>query len=78
LMGTPYMDSSYGKQRSPLEVSSLLKRTRSVAQYIKEKSTATPCTSESFGSVSLNNILRGETIKICSRMFFETLVSFCS
>ncbi|GJX37892.1 Rad21/Rec8-like protein [Tanacetum coccineum] len=71
--GTPYVDSSFGKHRSPPEASSLLARTRSVAQYIKKKSTATPCTSESFGSVSLNNILQGKTRKICSRMFFETL-----
>ncbi|PWA86564.1 Rad21/Rec8-like protein, N-terminal [Artemisia annua] len=74
LKGTPYVNSSFGKQRSPPEVSSLLARTRTVAQYIKEKSTATPCTSESFGSVSLKDSLQGKTRKVCSRMFFETLV----
>ncbi|GJV84102.1 hypothetical protein Tco_1524000 [Tanacetum coccineum] len=46
--GTPYVDSSFGKHRSPPEASSLLARTRSVAQYIKKKSTATPCTDRKF------------------------------
>ncbi|XP_076941714.1 sister chromatid cohesion 1 protein 3-like [Bidens hawaiensis] len=61
LMGTP-------------ETGSLLPRTRSVAKLIKEKSAATPSTSENLGSVSMKSILEGKTKKVCSRMFFETLV----
>ncbi|KAD5802597.1 hypothetical protein E3N88_13957 [Mikania micrantha] len=54
--------------------SSLLPRTRCLAKLIKEKSEATPSTSENHGSVSMKSILQGKTRKVCSRMFFETLV----
>ncbi|KAK9058171.1 hypothetical protein SSX86_023011 [Deinandra increscens subsp. villosa] len=54
--------------------SSLLPRTRCVAKLIKEKSAATPSTSENLGSVSMKSILERKTRKVCSRMFFETLV----
>ncbi|KAI7740780.1 hypothetical protein M8C21_030198 [Ambrosia artemisiifolia] len=60
--------------RGTPEPGSLLPRTRGVAKLIKEKSSATPSTSDSLGSVSMNSILEGKTRKICSRMFFETLV----
>ncbi|KAL8204433.1 hypothetical protein R6Q57_010056, partial [Mikania cordata] len=53
--------------------SSLLPRTRCLAKLIKEKSAATPSTSENHGSVSMKSILQRKTRKVCSRMFFETL-----
>ncbi|KAJ0810076.1 putative rad21/Rec8-like protein [Helianthus annuus] len=56
------------------EIGSLLPRTRGVAKLIKEKSAATPSSSENFGPVSMKSILEGKTRKVCSRMFFETLV----
>ncbi|XP_071688084.1 sister chromatid cohesion 1 protein 3 [Rutidosis leptorrhynchoides] len=65
--------NSSGQRRSPPDSGSLLPRTRAVAQYIKEKSTATP-NSENVGSVSMKSILQGKTRKVCSRFFFETLV----
>ncbi|XP_076893446.1 sister chromatid cohesion 1 protein 3-like [Bidens hawaiensis] len=60
--------------RGTPETGSLLPRTQSVAKLIKEKSAATPSTSEKSGSVSMKSILEGKTRKVCSRMFFETLV----
>ncbi|PWA79474.1 rad21/Rec8-like family protein [Artemisia annua] len=74
LRGTPDTDYSSGKQRPLPDSGSLLPRTRAVAQYIKEKSSATPSSSEQAGCVSMNSILNGKTRKVCSRMFFETLV----
>ncbi|KAI3510769.1 hypothetical protein L1887_17906 [Cichorium endivia] len=55
LKGTPQSGSTSGKERSPLEIGSLQARTRLVAQYIKEKSTATSSTPQNAGSVSLNS-----------------------
>ncbi|KAK1413349.1 hypothetical protein QVD17_35121 [Tagetes erecta] len=60
--------------RGTPDAGSLLPRTRCVAKLIKEKSAATPSSSECFGSVSMKNMLQGKTRKVCSRMFFETLV----
>nr|GEU67107.1 putative reverse transcriptase domain-containing protein [Tanacetum cinerariifolium] len=74
LSGTPDMDYSSGKQRPLPDSGSLLPRTRAVAQYIKEKSSATPSSSEQAGCVGMNSILKGKSRKVCSRMFFETLV----
>ncbi|KAL4562034.1 hypothetical protein LXL04_034223 [Taraxacum kok-saghyz] len=76
LKGTPQSNSTTGKQRSPPEIASLQTRTRAVAQYIKEKSTSssTPSTPQNAGSVNLNTILERKTRKVCSRMFYETLV----
>ncbi|GJR58371.1 sister chromatid cohesion 1 protein 3 [Tanacetum coccineum] len=74
LRGTPDMDYSSGKQRPLPDSGSLLPRTRAVAQYIKEKSSATPSSSEQAGCVGMNSILKGKSRKVCSRMFFETLV----
>ncbi|KAI3740037.1 hypothetical protein L2E82_30454 [Cichorium intybus] len=74
LKGTPQSGSTSGKERSPLEIGSLQARTRLVAQYIKEKSTATPSTPQNAGSVSLNSVLEGKKRKVCARMFYETLV----
>ncbi|KVI00635.1 Rad21/Rec8-like protein, N-terminal [Cynara cardunculus var. scolymus] len=62
--GTPEADYSSGRQRTPPEIGSLLARTRAVAQYIKEKSSATPSTPEREGAVSLNSILEGKRRKI--------------
>ncbi|KAI3697363.1 hypothetical protein L6452_30335 [Arctium lappa] len=72
--GTLEADYSSGKQRTPPEIGSLLARTRAVAQYIKEKSSATSSTPEREGAVSLNSILDGKRRKICARMFMETLI----
>lgn len=73
--GTPEADYSSGKQRTPPEIGSLLARTRAVAQFIKEKSSATCCsTPEREGAVSLNSILEGKRRKVCARMFMETLI----
>ncbi|CAI9262789.1 unnamed protein product [Lactuca saligna] len=77
LRGTPQSDYSSARQRSPPEIGSLQARTRAVAQYIKEKSSATPSSSSTLqnaGSVSLNTILEGKRRKVCARMFYETLV----
>nr|XP_043611727.1 sister chromatid cohesion 1 protein 3 [Erigeron canadensis] len=74
LRGTPDTDYSSGRQRPPPEAGSLLPRTKAVAQHIKEKSSATPSSSENSGSVSMKSILEGKTRKVCSRFFFETLV----
>ncbi|CAH1440402.1 unnamed protein product [Lactuca virosa] len=72
--GSP-MNYSSARQRSPPEIGSLQARTRAVAQYIKEKSSATPSsTLQNAGSVSLNTILEGKRRKVCARMFYETLV----
>ncbi|XP_024984109.1 sister chromatid cohesion 1 protein 3 [Cynara cardunculus var. scolymus] len=67
-------DEGTPMQRTPPEIGSLLARTRAVAQYIKEKSSATPSTPEREGAVSLNSILEGKRRKVCARMFMETLI----
>ncbi|KAJ9558351.1 hypothetical protein OSB04_012965 [Centaurea solstitialis] len=72
--GTPAADYSSGRQRTPPEFGSLLARTRAVAQFIKEKSSATVSTPEREGAVSLNSILDGKRRKVCARMFMETLI----
>ncbi|KAJ4904965.1 Sister chromatid cohesion 1 protein 3 [Raphanus sativus] len=62
--------------RSPASQDSdgLTGRTRALAQYLKERSSSTPSSSNSSGDLSLGKILDGKTRKVAARMFFETLV----
>ncbi|CAH8273250.1 unnamed protein product [Arabidopsis lyrata] len=49
-------------------------RTRTVAQYLKERCSSSLTSSHASGDLSLNKILEGKTRKIAARMFYETLV----
>ncbi|XP_018460704.2 sister chromatid cohesion 1 protein 3-like [Raphanus sativus] len=62
--------------RSPASQDSdaLTDRTRALAQYLKERSSSSPTSSNSSGDLSLGKILDGKTRKVAARMFFETLV----
>ncbi|CAH2063531.1 unnamed protein product [Thlaspi arvense] len=62
--------------RSPTSQDSdgLTGRTRALAQYLKERSSSSPTSSDHSGDLSLGKILAGKTRKLAARMFFETLV----
>ncbi|GKE74478.1 sister chromatid cohesion 1 protein 3, partial [Tanacetum coccineum] len=46
-----------------------------VAQYIKEKSSTTPSSSEQAGCVGMNSILKGKSIKVCSHVLVRDTVN---
>ncbi|KAK6933743.1 LOW QUALITY PROTEIN: Rad21/Rec8-like protein, N-terminal [Dillenia turbinata] len=56
------------------EVDALSARTRAVAQYLKRQSPIAELSDDVPRDLSLNKILEGKKRKLCSRMFFETLV----
>ncbi|CAA0820720.1 Sister chromatid cohesion 1 protein 3 [Striga hermonthica] len=58
------------------ELHALSSRTRAVAQYLQRQSSVTPIaeTSDESPDLSLHKILQGKPRKVCTRMFFETLV----
>ncbi|XP_051123312.1 sister chromatid cohesion 1 protein 3-like [Andrographis paniculata] len=69
-------NSPAGSQGTPAtpELQPLPSRTRAVAQYLKKQASETPAGAESSDDLSLNKILEGKTRKICTRMFYQTLV----
>ncbi|KAL3615388.1 hypothetical protein CASFOL_041049 [Castilleja foliolosa] len=74
--GTPEI-GMFSKNLETPELQALSSRTRAVAQYLKRQSSVTPIlenSDESQEVLSLNKILEGKPRKICTRMFFETLV----
>ncbi|CAM8961093.1 unnamed protein product [Rhodiola kirilowii] len=67
-------DSSLSEFEGTQDVNSLSVRTRAVAQYLKGLSPGTPTLVDQMANISLNDILKNKSKKICARMFYETLV----
>ncbi|CAM8967008.1 unnamed protein product [Rhodiola kirilowii] len=67
-------DSSLSEFEGTQDVNSLSVRSRAVAQYLKGLSPGTPTLVDQMANISLNDILKNKSKKICARMFYETLV----
>uniref|UniRef100_A0A7N0UV20 Uncharacterized protein n=1 Tax=Kalanchoe fedtschenkoi TaxID=63787 RepID=A0A7N0UV20_KALFE len=67
-------DSSLSGLQGTHDVNSLSVRTRAVAKYLKGLSPATLTPADQSATLSLNDILKNKSRKLCARMFYETLV----